>query len=1001
MTLHKQSVPINFSKGIQTKVDEFQIPPGEFLALENSVFTKAGLLQKRNGFGALTSVSNASTLTTYKDGLLAIGTTLSAYSADNKQIINAGNIQPMAVATQALVRAATSQTTVDTAVTSTGLTCSVWLDSDGSTYYQVADSVTGQTVVPKVALPATAVIPRVTVLGAYFIVTFLATVSATTHLRYIAIPINNPASPNPAVDLSTQVNGLSAAYNIVSTANYMYFTWVSNVGGNAVKVSYLTPQLVAGSTQTVAGETGTLLSVAFDTFNSNVWVSIYSSGTSLIRVTAYDGLLLGQTLAPTTVVSAITINEITSTVINRTLTVFYEVANTYSYSPNAKTDYVAKNTITSAGVVGTPSIIIRSVGLASKAIYVPAMLKSFMLVAYGGAFQPTYFLIDSSGNVLSKLAYSNGGGYELNQTLPAMYLFGSTLQVGYLFKDLLAAVNKTQGIANVAGVYAQTGINIASFTFNDLVTTSEIGQDLHMTGGMLWMYDGVKAVEHGFHVWPEDIALVGHTTGGLMTAQQYFYQVTYEWTDNQGNIHRSAPSVPITVTTTGTTSSVTLNIPTLRLTYKIANKVRIVVYRWSAGQQSYYRVTSIQSPLLNDPTTDSVAYLDTQADSAILGNDLIYTTGGVVENIGAPACLDVSLFKSRLVLVDAEDPDLLWFSKQCVQGVPVETSDLFTIFVAPTTGAQGSTGKTAFTAPMDDKLIIFKKDAIYYLTGNGPDNTGANNDFSEPVFITATVGSVNKASVVFVPSGLMFQSDKGIWLLGRDLSTSYIGAAVEAYNDQAVLSAVGVPGTNQVRFNLSGGLVLMYDYFYNQWGSFSNISGISATLYNGLHTYLNKFGLIFQETPGVYLDGSSPVLLSFQTGWFNLAGLQGYQRAYYFFMLASFFSPHKIQVQIAYDYAPAPSQSMVIVPLNYNGTYGTSSPYGSPQGQPYGGSPNLEQWRVFFQQQRCQAFQIYLNEIFDSSYGATAGAGFTMSGLNLILGMKKGFTIIKAANSIG
>ena len=32
----------------------------------------------------------------------------------------------------------------------------------------------------------------------------------------------------------------------------------------------------------------------------------------------------------------------------------------------------------------------------------------------------------------------------------------------------------------------------------------------------------------------------------------YFYQVTYEWSDSQGNLFRSAPSIPISVTTTGT-----------------------------------------------------------------------------------------------------------------------------------------------------------------------------------------------------------------------------------------------------------------------------------------------------------------------------------------------------------------------------------------------------------------------------------------------------------------
>jgi hypothetical protein len=624
-----------------------------------------------------------------------------------------------------------------------------------------------------------------------------------------------------------------------------------------------------------------------------------------------------------------------------------------------------------------------------------------MLVTYGGAYQPTYFLIDSSGNIISKLAYSNGGGYLVNQVMPQLNLYGNKLSVGYLFKDLLAAVNKTQGIANVAGVYSQTGINLASFALNDVVLTSEIGSNLHISGGFMWMYDGVKVVEHGFHVWPEDITATPAASGGSMADQTYFYQVTYEWTDNQGNIHRSAPSVPMSAAVSGGggSGSVVLKIPTLRLTYKISNKVRIVIYRWSTAQQSYYRITSITAPTLNDPSADSVSYTDTQADSAILGNDLIYTTGGVLENIAAPGFVDVSLFKSRLVGVSAEDPNLLWISKPVVQSTPVEMSDLLTLYVAPTTGAQGSTGKTNFTVPMDDKIIIAKDDAFYYVTGNGPDITGANNDFSEPIFITSTVGSNNKKSVVMIPSGLMFQSDKGIWLLGRDLSTIYIGSPVEAFNQYEVLSALSVPGTNQVRFTLNNGITLMYDYFYNQWGTFVGIPAISSTLWNGLHTFLNSQGKIMQETPNFYLDGSKPVLVSFQTGWFNFAGLQGYERAYFFYLLAEFLSPHKIRIGIAYDYAPVPSQNVLISPDNYNNVLGNDTPLG--QGSPLGGTPTLEQWRVFFQQQRCQAFQITLNEVFDSFYGVPASAGLTISGLNLVFGIKKGFFPAMAKNSAG
>ncbi len=484
-----------------------------------------------------------------------------------------------------------------------------------------------------------------------------------------------------------------------------------------------------------------------------------------------------------------------------------------------------------------------------------------------------------------------------------------------------------------------------------------------------------------------------------MTAQQYFYQAVYEWTDNQGNIHRSAPSIPVSVTTTGSTSFNQINVPTLRLTYKTANPVKIAIYRWSTAQENYYQVTSIASPLLNNPLIDSVSYVDTLSDAQILGNSLIYTTGGVIENIGAPATAITTLFKSRLFLVDSEDKNLLWFSKQVIEAVPVEMSDLFTKYIAPTTSAQGATGPITALSAMDDKLIIFKKDAIYYITGTGPDNTGSNDDFSEPVFITSTVGCANPLSIVFSPRGLMFQSDKGIWLLGRDLSTSYIGADVEQFNASVVQSAVNVPATNQVRFTLSTGETLMFDYYYSQWATFIGVPAISSTLFQGFHTYINSFGQVYQESPGTYLDGSRPVLMSFTTSWINTAGLQGFMRAYQLYLLGVYYSPHKLNVSVAYDYNPSPTQTSVIIPKNYAAPWGGEQLWGS--GSAWGGPGNIEQWRVFLAHQKCESLQISVTETYDASIGAAAGAGFTLSGMNLVVGMKSGYPRLSAAKQVG
>ena len=130
-----------------------------------------------------------------------------------------------------------------------------------------------------------------------------------------------------------------------------------------------------------------------------------------------------------------------------------------------------------------------------------------------------------------------------------------------------------------------------------------------------------------------------------------------------------------------------------------------------------------------------------------------------------------------------------------------------------------------------------------------------------------------------------------------------------------------------------------------------------------------------------------------------MAGLQGYERAYFFYLLGVYQSPHKLSVQVSYDFQSSPTQSVMISPDNFNPTYGGDPLYGSSSF--YGGNPSLEQWRVFFNKQKCQSFQIAVSEVYDSSYGVAPGAGLTLSGLDIVVGLKSGYPRIRAANTVG
>jgi hypothetical protein len=96
---------------------------------------------------------------------------------------------------------------------------------------------------------------------------------------------------------------------------------------------------------------------------------------------------------------------------------------------------------------------------------------------------------------------------------------------------------------------------------------------------------------------------------------------------------------------------------------------------------------------------------------------------------------------------------------------------------------------------MDNNLIVFQKNKILALSGEFADALGANSSISKPSLLPSDVGSLSSI-VVQTPVGIMFESTKGIWLLDRGLSHSYIGADIEGH--AAVTSAVLLASNNKV-----------------------------------------------------------------------------------------------------------------------------------------------------------------------------------------------------------
>ena len=442
-----------------------------------------------------------------------------------------------------------------------------------------------------------------------------------------------------------------------------------------------------------------------------------------------------------------------------------------------------------------------------------------------------------------------------------------------------------------------------------------------------------------------------------------------------------------------TYSKVNLTVYTTTLTEK--TDIEIELYRTECNGTNFYKVLqgtagSYSTRIFNSKTVASIAFVDDLHDSILITNELLYTTGGVLENTPAAESSYAVSYKNRVVLLST-DGTKLYYSKLREQNGPVEFSDSLYIVL----DAHG--GPATSMAVLDDHIIIFKKQAIFALTGEGPNNLGEQDDFRQPYLISSDAGCTHPNSIVRTPDGIMFKSDKGIYQIKRNFTVTYIGAPVETYNGADITSATLLEATNEVRFTTDQNIALVYDYFHDRWCTFTNIDAVDAVEFNGIYSFVESNGQILQETPGLYSDSGSYIKSKITTAWVSMAAVQGFQRFYELQILGTYKASHKLRVKMAYDFVDAYIHDVIInaaTTLNPS-VYGVSTTYGSET--PYGGVGLPYQFRIFPKIQKCQSFKVSIEDFKTD----VVGEGYSISNFAILVGIKAGLTTHAAAQTFG
>lgn len=1005
-SLTEATLPVQLGGGVDTKTDDKQVLSTKLSVLENGVFDVLKKIKKRFGYVSLGNTTDSITLTAsqalgvlfnrliqfanfksfiYSPKLGVFHTGGSAYPVTcNNQVVSSGlgqvQIPDMGIVSGYQVIAYRSIN--DLSSDDAQFICTVNELSTGTNFIlnqQVNASLATGAGICKVVGPASVFTPGEALI--------LMSQHPSTGTKKIFFTRWNAATPSTLIQSGTPIvtncgNTTVAGY----PDNNHYFDAVHLTGINNTVLAYLDPvantinvvlidqnaNIVTRTSVPSNGATNNHLNsicVTYDLANGQIYV-FFCVDYNLSFAIFNTNLV--------TVVNTTLIDNNATTLYDGNLTAFVQSPGSVllvadrGVTPDTSTDRATDHSVVIYTVTPASTFPVAPTNLCEGAVLASQMFKIngkiYVTVAVDLIDQAVYWLIECAYvpaspnyffNLAARFLYGNAGGWTQTAVLPQVSINGQEALIPLLVRTILSP--------DGSGSF-RNSVSLETLNFGDTdhsFISSIFGESLFISGAEPLLFDGALVAEQGYNAPPKILTAYDNGAGAL-SAGIYTYYAVYEWRDALGNVHRSAPSNPVQVTLAAS-HQVAIELNTLFVSSKGNSSkdptVLISIYRTQANGETAYKVNNLSIPYDNYLTSNS-GFFDNVSDADLVNHEILYTAGGVLANDPAPSCSFCWPYKLRLMLGGLDNPYQIAFSKIRTAGEGVAFPLEFLIDFDPSGGVLTAGGQ------LDDKCIVFTANKIYFFYGDGPDDTGQNNDFTTPQQIISPVGCPYPKSLILTPSGLIFKSNKGFWLLNRALALEYIGADVESYNSASVTSAVLLEETNQIRFTLNSGVILMYDYFVGQWSVFTGINAVSAVNWQGSYSWARSDGTVFQEGTN-FDDAGTAISLKIGTSWLKMSGLQGYHRTKRLYILGDYKSSHQLTVQVYYDYETTIGETHTINPDSILGVNGNDTVY---------------QFRLALKRQKCEAIKIVL---FDSFTGMPA-EGYNLSSLELKVQMKRG-----------
>lgn len=411
----------------------------------------------------------------------------------------------------------------------------------------------------------------------------------------------------------------------------------------------------------------------------------------------------------------------------------------------------------------------------------------------------------------------------------------------------------------------------------------DLGHTTIIGGGILADFDGEKCTESQ----PIARPLVYVSESGPGVTQTFNVVAIFRWVDAAGNLHRSAPSAPVTATLTNETATVYAGIPAWSgIVETDLYAPAIDLYVTTDGGSTYYLAQSGGVKFVGTPITCWYTFSDVRAAAGT--EPQLYSDGSSSQELTSdppPAMHALARIGDRIWGIDAEDRARVWYTKPIAAGYAPEWNVACTLFIGDDGVAIEDVGGTP---------TVFGARGIWQIFGEGPNALGVGS-FAPARRLPHEITCISPR-VAKTPAGVAFRSHRGVMLLDVSGQLQPIGLPVELLTRVTLPLHADADWYQQLKYDERNNELRLVDetkgdFVYSmsegKWAKWSGLSGSNiydVAVVDG-RTWVARSQSSSRFLSSEALPGETDHVLqnygwSYETPWIRFDGVGGYVRVW-------------------------------------------------------------------------------------------------------------------------